>query len=117
MYKILTWTLIFLSLLTLGASSALAFFPLPISGTVLTTDTSGAVQCIGRGIISVMPFNTAPPAPYYISYGTPAAYGYLRPGSFIKGLYWPVPVAGPCFNPETGIPVPVLPIIMYGTNF
>lgn len=113
MKKILLATLLVIALA--WAQKALAIF-LPFGGLTVTTMAPGAVQCAGTGPITMVPFTTAPPGLYYIAPGTPALYGGLRPGAFTLGLYIPIPVTGPCINPETGIPVPVFPFIMYGAS-
>lgn len=89
---------------------------LPFGGKVLSTITPGVV-CAGEGPITIRPVGPFPAAPYAV---TPATRRYanfmITPGSWIVGLYEPVPapVCGTTSVPPA--PVPALPIIMFGVS-
>ncbi len=103
-----------------GASvGSLASGYLPFGGKVLLT-TNPAVTCVNTegGPITITPIRPAfPPALYATTLTTKRYSNYvIKPGAWIIGLYSPIPNMTTCINPETGAPVPVLPVIIYGVS-
>ncbi len=86
-------------------------------GTVVTT-FAPAVACAGEGPITIIPAGLFPPGPY-AAYPLTMRYShyFIHPGQKILGLYIPFLTPGLCWTTTPiPIPVPVFPIIMFGTS-
>lgn len=90
----------------------------PFGGKVIST-TNPAITCINTegGPIMITPVRAYPPGPYATTLVTRRhSYYVVKPGSWIIGLYNPIPDVTTCINPETGAPVPVFAIKVYGIS-
>ncbi len=87
-------------------------------GTVLTTYVQG-VACAGEGPIVIRPKGLSPAGPYAAYPFTMRFKNYfIKPGAQIVGAYIPFLIPGICWTTTPiPVPVPVFPIIMFGTNF
>lgn len=104
------------SLTTSTLTSALY---MPFGGKVVST-TNPAITCINTegGPVTIIPVRPSmPPTPYATVIATKRhSHIVIKPGSWIIGLYNPIPDVATCINPATGAPVPVLPIVIYGVS-
>lgn len=87
-------------------------------GTVLTMYAPG-VACEGEGPITILPkgpFPAGPYAPYPLSLRFENF--VIKPGAEILGVYLPFLTPGICWTTTPiPVPVPVFPIVMFGTSF
>ena len=92
---------------------------LAFGGKVVST-VNPAIVCTNTegGPLMIVPVRgTYPPGPYATTLTTKRYSNFIiTPGTWIIGLYSPVPDASTCINPQTGAPVPVLPIKIYGVS-
>jgi len=119
-YKTLAIVVGFVAFLALPTPKTHAISILqPFGGKIILTTMPGVSCSPNKGPITIKPVNIAPPSPYVITPLTKSYNNNVNIGNWIIGLYSPIPLplctVGGGFL-KAPIPVPVLPIIMYGTN-
>lgn len=88
----------------------------PFGGKVIM-NIQPPIICPGEGPITIRPIGFSPPTPYSVTPGTRRFLYYSpAPGSWILGLY--APLSPICFIPTPlgPIPIPALPIILFGAS-
>lgn len=113
MKKIFIFILLCLVGIAFFTPKAFAVLPMPFGGRVVSSGIPGIV-CPGTGPASILPYNVAPPTPYYIAPGIPSGYGLFPVGSYVLGAYYSSMV--PICVLADGAPFPVFPVIMYGIS-
>lgn len=85
-------------------------------GGKITSTTIPSIVCPGAyGPASILPAGLFPALPYATTLSTA---GSLKPGSWVLGLYNPVPTPGLCYSTATVVPTPfpTFNVIKYGTS-
>jgi len=112
-----TFSVIFFLLFSSNAS-AISLYQ-PFGGRVISTFTPG-VTCRGEGPITIRPVGlSTPTGPYVIQLGQTTLYQYytVHTGSWILGLYNPIPSFTSCFTDSLPpFPVPTFAVKIFGSS-
>lgn len=90
-----------------------ASIKMPMGGKVKKTGKTATLVCAAMyGPTFVIPYNGAPPGPYFIRAGTRGP----KVDKYILGMYNPIPDMSTCYNPESGAPIPAFELKPYGVS-